>query len=82
MSTEKKDKRPSLAEALDATQWDFVPDPERKMLLHPVGSIFENLPWEVHPQYLGPAPIEETETEDQADGEETQRGPDGESFDR
>ncbi len=79
MSPEKKDKGPTLAETLDATRWDFVPDPERKMLLRPVGSIFENLPWEVHPQYLGPAPIEKIETEDQAEGEETRTGLDDES---
>jgi hypothetical protein len=77
MSADNKEDAPTLAEALDATEWDFVSEPERKLLLRPVGSIFENLPWEVRPQYLGPAPVGEAEVEnepetDSDDGSDTQ----------
>jgi hypothetical protein len=63
MSDEKKDRRSTLADALDATEWDFKPGKDRKLLLRPVGSVFGEVPWEVQPQYLGPAPIAETETD-------------------
>ena len=79
MSADKKGEAPTIAEALDATRWDFVPEPERKMLLRPVGSIFENLPWEARSQHLGPAPIEETDTDDRADRTDTPKSPDDES---
>ena len=65
MSAQKKDTAPTLAEALDATEWDFVPEPEQKMLLRPVGSIFENLPWEARPQHLGPAPAVEAQIDNE-----------------
>ena len=78
MTTEKENNGPTLAEALDATQWDFVPDPERKMLLRPVGSIFENLPWEADPQYLGPVPLDTGEIEDRSGGVAAPKNPDDE----
>ena len=59
----KKDPKSTLADDLDATRWDFQPGQDKKILLRPVGSVFADLPWEIQPQYLGPAPIAETETE-------------------
>jgi len=63
MSGKKKDRKSTLADALDATEWDFKPGKGRKLLLRPVGSVFGEVPWEVEPQYLGPAPIPEIEPE-------------------
>jgi len=63
MSDEKKKRRSTLADAIDATEWDFKPGKDRKNLLKPVGAMFSDVPWEVEPQYLGPAPIAEPATE-------------------
>jgi hypothetical protein len=57
MSDKKKDRRSTLADALDATHWDHKPGKDRKILLRPIGSVFGELPWEIQPQYLGPAPV-------------------------
>jgi hypothetical protein len=70
MNDRKKDRRSTLADALDATQWDFKPGKDRKILLRPVGSVFAELPWEIQPQYLGPAPIAETTTENETDADD------------
>lgn len=70
MSDKKKDPQSTLADALDATHWDFKPGKDRKILLRPIGSVFGELPWEVQPQYLGPAPIAETESEDTTDSDD------------
>ena len=67
MSGKDKKRRSTLADALDATKWDYKPGKDRKLLLEPVGFVFGNLPWEVQPQYLGPAPIAETEAETESD---------------
>ena len=78
MSDKKKDRRSTLADALDATHWDHKPGKDRKILLRPIGSVFGELPWEIQPQYLGPAPSRtrsgagaeseaETDTDDDAD---------------
>ena len=61
MSGEDKKHRSTLADALDATKWDYKPGKDRKLLLEPVGFVFGNLPWEVQPQYLGPGPVAEPE---------------------
>jgi len=61
MSGKEKKRRSTLADALDATKWDYKPGKDRKLLLEPVGLVFGDLPWEVQPQYLGPAPIAEPE---------------------
>jgi hypothetical protein len=63
MNDKKKDRRSTLADALDATQWDFKPGKDRKILLRPVGSVFAELPWEIQPQYLGPSPVADPEPE-------------------
>jgi len=62
MSGKDKKRRSTLADALDATKWDYKPGKDRKLLLEPVGLVFGNLPWEVQPQYLGPAPVAEPES--------------------
>ena len=67
MSRKRSGRKFTLADALDLTRWDFKPGKDRKILLRPVGSVFANLPWEIHPQYLGPAPIAEPETEPESD---------------
>ena len=67
MSDEKKKGRSTLADAIDATEWDFKPGKDRKILLRPVGAVFGDVPWEVQPQYLGPAPIAESEVETESD---------------
>jgi len=67
MSDKKKGRRSTLADALDATTWDYKPGKDRKILLQPVGSVFGDLPWEVQPQYLGPAPIPEPVPEPESD---------------
>ncbi len=67
MSKKEKSRRSTLADAIDATKWDFKPGKDRKLLLQPVGSVFGDLPWEVQSQYLGPAPIPEPETEPEGD---------------
>lgn len=69
MSNEKKKGRSTLADAIDATEWDFKPGKDRKILLRPVGEMFGEVPWEVQPQYLGPAPIAESETETEPENE-------------
>ena len=70
MSDKKKDRKSTLADAIDATEWDFKPGKDRKILLKPVGTVFGEVPWEVEPQYLGPAPTTEFEPEPEA-GDET-----------
>ncbi len=67
MSGKDKKRRSTLADALDATEWDYKPGKDRKLLLEPAGLVFGNLPWEVEPQYLGPAPIAESEVETESD---------------
>ncbi len=67
MSGKKKGRRSTLADALDFTRWDYQPGTDRNILLRPVGSVFGSVPWEIQPQYLGPAPIPEPETEEDAD---------------
>ena len=69
MSDEKKQRRSTLADAIDATEWDFKPGKDRKILLKPVGTVFGEVPWEVEPQYLGPAPIAEPELEPEPEAE-------------
>jgi hypothetical protein len=63
MGNKRTDSRSTLANALDLTRWDFNPGEDRKILLQPVGAVFADLPWEVRPQYLGPAPISEDDGE-------------------
>jgi len=67
MSGKKKDRKSTLADAIDATEWDFKPGKDRKILLRPVGAVFGEVPWEVQPQYLGPAPVAELEAEIEGD---------------
>ena len=67
MSEKNKGRPSTLADALDATKWDFKPGKDRKILLQPIGSVFGDLPWEIQPQYLGPAPIPEPEPESDTD---------------
>ena len=67
MSGKKIGRRSTLADALDATKWDYKPGKDRELLLEPVGMVFGDLPWEVQPQYLGPAPIAEPEAETESD---------------
>jgi hypothetical protein len=67
MSDKKKKRRSTLADAIDATEWDFTPGKDRKILLKPAGAVFGDVPWEVEPQYLGPAPIAEVEAEIEAE---------------
>lgn len=67
MSGKEKKCRSTLADALDATKWDYKPGKDRKLLLEPVGLVFGNLPWEVQSQYLGPAPVVEPEAETESD---------------
>jgi hypothetical protein len=63
MSAERRKPSLTLADALDATRWDHWSEADRMALLRPVGKVFEEIPWEIRPSYLGPAPIEEPETE-------------------
>ena len=65
MNRKKDKRRATLADALDLTKWDFAPGQDRKVLLKPVGSVFSSLPWEIRPQYLGPAPITDVEPENE-----------------
>jgi hypothetical protein len=82
MSNEKKDPKSTLADAIDATEWDFKPGKDRKILLEPVGTVFGEVPWEVEPQYLGPVPITEFDPEAEAEGEsESETDPDDEDAD-
>jgi hypothetical protein len=67
MSGEDKKRRSTLADALDATEWDYKPGKDPNLLLRPVGAVFGDLPWEYEPQYLGPAPISESEVESESD---------------
>jgi hypothetical protein len=69
MSDKKEDWKSTLADAIDATEWDFKPGKDRKILLQPVGAVFGEVPWEVEPQYLGPAPISDLESEPEAEAE-------------
>ena len=69
MSDKKKDRKSTLADAIDATEWDFKPGKDRKILLKPAGTVFGEVPWEVESQYLGPAPITEFEPEPEAEDE-------------
>ena len=62
MSDEKKGRKATLADEIDATEWDFKPGKDRKILLRPAGTVFGEVPWEVEPQYLGPVPIAEFDT--------------------
>jgi hypothetical protein len=78
MSDEKKDRKSTLADAIDATEWDFKPGKDRKILLKPVGTVFGEVPWEVEPQYLGPAPISDLEPEPEA---KVETGPEDEDAD-
>lgn len=57
MGDKETGNRFTLADALDLTRWDVDPGEDQKVLLQPVGSVFADLPWEISPQYLGPAPI-------------------------
>ena len=56
MSRKNPDVPSTLADALDVTCWDYSPSRDGKVLLRPAGSVFAELPWEVQPQHLGPAP--------------------------
>ena len=67
MSGREKKLRSTLADALDATEWDYTPGRDPKLLLRPIGTVFGDLPWEVQSQYLGPAPIAEPEVEAESD---------------
>lgn len=67
MSGKNKKHRSTLADALDAMEWDYKPGEDPKLLLRPAGMVFSELPWEVQPQYLGPAPIAESEVETESD---------------
>ena len=67
MSGENKKRRSTLADALDATEWDYKPGQDPKLLLRPIGTVFGDLPWEVQPQYLGPAPIAEPDVETESE---------------
>lgn len=69
MSGKNKKHRSTLADALDAMEWDYKPGEDPKLLLRPVGMVFSELPWEVQPQYLGPAPIAEPGTEPEPEAE-------------
>ena len=64
MGDKKKPRRVTLADELDATCWDFQPGQDKQVLLRPVGSVLKNVPWDIEPQYLGPAPIAEIEIEE------------------
>ncbi len=67
MSGENNKRRSTLADALDATEWDYKPGEDPNLLLRPIGMVFGDLPWEVESQYLGPAPIAEPEVEPESD---------------
>jgi hypothetical protein len=69
MSDKKEDGKSTLADAIDATEWDFKPGKDRKILLKPVGTVFGEVPWEIEPQYLGPAPISEPESNSEPEAE-------------
>mgnify|MGYP006974250291 CR=1 FL=1 len=69
MGKKETGDRSSLADALDLTRWDFNPSEDQKVLLQPVGSVFAELPWEISPQYLGPAPVADGD-EEPSDAEE------------
>ena len=75
MGGKKRRRRVTLADALDLTRWDFKPGADRKVLFEPVGTVFADLPWEIRPQYLGPAPIRETKVEDHVDDDEVDTQP-------
>ena len=79
---DKKGRRSTLADDLDATEWDFQPGKDKKILLRPVGSVFSDLPWEIQPQYLGPAPAQETDAEADEKAGDAPENPDDESLDR
>ena len=79
---DRKGRGSTLADDLDATSWDVQPGKDKKILLRPVGSVFSNLPWEIEPQYLGPAPVQEAESEAGKDAVDTPEIPDEESLDR
>ena len=82
MSDEKKGRKATLADAIDATEWDFKPGKDRKILLRPAGTVFGEVPWEVEPQYLGPVPIAEFDTESEAEADtEPENGPEDDDAD-
>jgi len=70
MSRKKPGDSSTLADALDVTRWDFAPGKDRKDLLRPVGSLLADLPWEIRPQYLGPAPIPDPDLETENDSDD------------
>ena len=76
MGDTKKPRRATLADELDATRWDYQPGKDKEILLKPVGSVFKDVPWEIEPQYLGPAPTsdldveQDDETDTDIDGEQ------------
>ena len=74
MSGKNNKRRSTLADALDATEWDYRPGKDPNLLLRPIGTVFGDLPWEVQSQYLGPAPIAEPEG-----GTESKPGKDAET---
>lgn len=78
----KKGPKSTLADDLDATRWDFQPGQDKQILLRPVGSVFADLPWEIEPQYLGPAPIQETESEDEPERADDSESSGDESLER
>lgn len=69
MGGKKKPRRATLADELDATSWDFQPGKDKQILLRPAGSVFKNVPWEIEPQYLGPAPIAEIDVEEDVEND-------------
>lgn len=62
-------KKPTLADELDATRWDFQPGKDTKILLKPVGSVFKDVPWEIEPQYLGPSPFADLDAEEEIESD-------------
>ncbi len=64
MSRKKPDVLSTLADALDVTCWDYSPSRDGRVLLRPAGSVFAELPWEIQPQHLAPAPVGEGANED------------------
>jgi hypothetical protein len=77
-----KGRRKTLADALDATKWDYQPGRDKKILLRPAGSVFSELPWEIEPQYLGPALVREGDVDKGADSDPGVERPDDESSKR
>ena len=69
MVDEKKSRRATLADELDATHWDFQPGKDKQILLKPVGTVFKDVPWEIEPQYLGPSPFADLDTEEEVESD-------------